>query len=177
MRDSQYCFFQKFLKLVQTQTHSNTISLLTRIPIIVNFLLKNWFAVKTSSLIIQRMMSFLAEVYVRSWYNEAHGRRKGVGKPWPSWILKISAKKGYFLSFEWEKQISLVLALLEKFWKKPLWPPWKKSFRHLWWGPRLVDKLSMRLEGDLLDLRVWLWNFYDPICLHCVYESESAGKL
>jgi len=47
-----------------------------------------------------------------------HGRRKG--GPRPPWILKISAKKGCFLSFEWEKQISPLLAPKEKFWKNPL---------------------------------------------------------
>jgi len=47
-----------------------------------------------------------------------HGRRKG--GPRPPWILKISAKKGCFLSFEWEKQISPLLAPIEKFWKNPL---------------------------------------------------------
>jgi len=59
-----------------------------------------------------------------------HGRRKGGGRSWPSpWILTILAKKGCFVSFEWEKQISPLLVALEKFWKNPLVPPWKKSFR------------------------------------------------
>jgi len=32
------------------------------------------------------------------------GRRKGARGSWPSlWILKFPAKKGCFLSFEWEK--------------------------------------------------------------------------
>jgi len=38
------------------------------------------------------------------------------------------SKKGCFLSFEWEKQISPHLAPLEKFWKNPQWPSRKKSF-------------------------------------------------
>jgi len=37
-------------------------------------------------------------------YAREYGRRKGgAGGTRPPWILKISAKKGCFLSFEWEK--------------------------------------------------------------------------
>jgi len=36
-----------------------------------------------------------------------HGRRKrgqrGLGPPWPTWMLKILARKSCLLSFEWEK--------------------------------------------------------------------------
>jgi len=63
---------------------------------------------------------------------DCHGRRKrGLVLPW---ILKISAKKGCFLSFVWEKQISPLLALpCKNFGKIPWWPAWKKSFRRPWW--------------------------------------------
>jgi len=46
--------------------------------------------------------------------------------------LKFSAKKGCFLSFERENQISPLLAPLEKFRKTPLVPPQQKSFRRPW---------------------------------------------
>jgi len=57
--------------------------------------------------------------------------RKGAGGAWPPWILKISAKKGCFLNFEWEKKNFTTFVLpLKKFWKNPLVaPPWEKSFR------------------------------------------------
>jgi len=55
----------------------------------------------------------------------------GVGRR--GWIVKISAKKGCFLSFEWEKQISPLLAPLWKnFGKIPWWPTLEKTFRRPW---------------------------------------------
>jgi len=61
-----------------------------------------------------------------------HGRRKeGCRGGLAPWILKISAKKGCFLNFEWEKKNFTTFVLpLKKFWKNPLVaPPWEKSFR------------------------------------------------
>jgi len=47
-------------------------------------------------------------------------------------ILKFSAKRGCFLSFEWAKPNFITFGPpLEKFWKNPQVPPWKKSFRRL----------------------------------------------
>jgi len=47
----------------------------------------------------------------------------GVEKPWPLWILKFSAKRGCFLSFEWEKSYFTTFGPLENFRKNPLVPP------------------------------------------------------
>ena len=70
-------------------------------------------------------------------YNTMGAGRGGGGFPSP-WILKISAKKicflsfekDCFLSFEWKKNFTTFGSPLEKFWKIPLVaPPGKKSFR------------------------------------------------
>jgi len=60
--------------------------------------------------------------------------RRAVGGLGPPWILKISAKKYCFLSFEYEKQISPLLTPLQKFCKNSLvTSPWKKpSDAHNW---------------------------------------------
>jgi len=42
------------------------------------------------------------------------------------WILKISAKQGCFLNFEWEKTNFTTFGPLEKFWKNPLVLPLEK---------------------------------------------------
>jgi len=58
-----------------------------------------------------------------------HGRRKGGqgSNQCPHWILNISAKKGCFLSFEWKKQISPLLATPRKtFGKIHQWPSLEK---------------------------------------------------
>jgi len=55
----------------------------------------------------------------------------------PPWILKISAKRGCFLSFEWEKITYHFWPPLEKFWKNPLVPPLEKFFRRPW--TRAID--------------------------------------
>jgi len=58
---------------------------------------------------------------IRQYNSPCQGRRKG--RPWHPWILKISAKKGCFLSFEWEKTSFTTFAIpLEKFWRNPLVP-------------------------------------------------------
>jgi len=66
----------------------------------------------------------------------------GVGRGAP-WILKISAKKCCFLSFEWEKTNFTTFGPSGKVLEK--WPagaPLKKSFRHPWLLVRLkVDGL------------------------------------
>jgi len=55
--------------------------------------------------------------------NRAHARRKG-GRGGLN--FDIFCKKGCFLIFEWENQISpLLVPPLEKFWKNPLVPPEK----------------------------------------------------
>jgi len=52
----------------------------------------------------------------------------GVGRRGsPAWILKCLAKKVVFLVLSGEKQISLLLASLEEFWKNPLVPPSGKN--------------------------------------------------
>ena len=54
-----------------------------------------------------------------------HGRRKG--GPRPPWILKMSAQKGHFLSFEWEKSnFTTFAAPSKKFGKIPWWSPLEK---------------------------------------------------
>ena len=58
----------------------------------------------------------------------------GVGRggrgPLTTWILKSLAKKGYFLSFEWEKtNFTTFNPPWKNFWKYPSVPPWKKSSR------------------------------------------------
>jgi len=59
-----------------------------------------------------------------------HWRRKGGKGVKAPWILKISAKKGCFLNFEWEKPNFTTFGLPRK---NPLVPPsWKKSFRRPW---------------------------------------------
>ena len=52
--------------------------------------------------------------------------RGGLGPPW---ILKISANRGCFLGFDWEKTNFATFGhLIEKFWKNPLMaPPGKNS--------------------------------------------------
>jgi len=47
----------------------------------------------------------------------------------PSWILKISAKKGCFLSFEWDKINFTTFSPPRKILEKSPNTPWKKSFR------------------------------------------------
>jgi len=51
-----------------------------------------------------------------------HGCRKRWERgPWTPWILKISAKNGCFLSFEWEKSNFITFdPPLETVWKNPL---------------------------------------------------------
>ena len=59
------------------------------------------------------------------------------------WILKFSATKGYFLSFEREKlNFSTFGPPLEKFWKNSLMPPLEKSFRRPWVGHNQVLNIS-----------------------------------
>jgi len=53
------------------------------------------------------------------------GRRARVALTLP-WILKFSAKQGCFFSFEWEKQISPLMA-----------HPWKKNLEKSLSGPPL----------------------------------------
>jgi len=57
-----------------------------------------------------------------------HGRRKeGRGGSRHPLDFENFSKKGCFLSFKWEKQISQFWPLLEKFWEKSLVaPPWKE---------------------------------------------------
>jgi len=54
----------------------------------------------------------------------------GVGKragAWPPWILKFSAKKGCFLSFEWEKSnFTTFGSPLKNLGKIHEWPPLEK---------------------------------------------------
>jgi len=57
----------------------------------------------------------------------------GVGKgiKAPPWILKCLAKKGCFVSFEWEKtklKFTTFGPPLENFWENPLVPPLEKIF-------------------------------------------------
>jgi len=40
---------------------------------------------------------------MRDKFNTSHGRRKEGRRPLPPWNLKIIAKRGCFLDFEWEK--------------------------------------------------------------------------
>jgi len=56
------------------------------------------------------------------------GVGRGVSSPW---ILKLSAKKGYFFNFEEKKtNFTTFSPPWKKFWENPLLdPPWKKSFR------------------------------------------------
>jgi len=57
--------------------------------------------------------------------------RGGAGGPRRPLDFEIYiAKKGCFLSFEWEKTNFTTFVPLEKFWKNPLVPPLEKSFRH-----------------------------------------------
>ena len=54
----------------------------------------------------------------RDWESR-HGSRRGVRGAWPPWILKCLAKKGCFLSFEWEKnELHYIWAPSGKLWKK-----------------------------------------------------------
>jgi len=47
--------------------------------------------------------------------------------------LDIFRKKRLFSSFEWEKtNFTTFCSPLEKFWKNPLLPTWKKSFKRPW---------------------------------------------
>jgi len=52
------------------------------------------------------------------------GVRMGVGR-----ISKILAKKSYFLSFKWKKQIHTLSPFRKILENSPSCPPWKKSFR------------------------------------------------
>jgi len=55
------------------------------------------------------------------------GVGRGAGEAIHPWILKISANKVCFLSFEWEKSNFTTFGHpLEKFWKNPLVDPNRK---------------------------------------------------
>jgi len=56
------------------------------------------------------------------------GVGRGAGGPTPPWILKLSAKKVVFSISRGKKQISPLLAPLEKFWENPLLPPPLEKF-------------------------------------------------
>jgi len=62
------------------------------------------------------------------WIICRHGRRKErAGGPRPPWILKILAKKGCFLSFEWEKtNFTTFASPWKNFGKIPWCPPLEK---------------------------------------------------
>ena len=83
----------------------------------------------------------------------------------PLWILKISAKKGCFLSFEWEKQISPLLAPCWKNLGKIPWcPPGKNpsdahALRRVMSNEQTHDEhLTKKLQADgvlLLFMLMW----------------------
>jgi len=61
------------------------------------------------------------------------GVGRGQGGPRSPWILKILAKNGCFVVSNGKKtNFTTFGPLLEKFWKKPLVPPLKISFRRPW---------------------------------------------
>jgi len=99
-----------------------------------------------------------------------HGCRKG-GRGVVPWILKSSAKKGCFLSFEWEKpnftafapprQIARTKLLVATTWKKFFWRPfvWRvnrtkdcvnsskySSLKELSWKDSLPTRVNINWE-------------------------------
>ena len=66
-----------------------------------------------------------ALAHTQAWASEG-GWQGGLA---PTWILTILAKKGCFLSFEWEKTYFTIFGPLHKFCKNPLVAPSGKIFQ------------------------------------------------
>ena len=88
------------------------------------------FAVVRNNFLRMYMVIEIAVTFAlitRSLMMASEGASKGgLGPPW---ILKISAKKRCFLSFEWKKHISSLLAPPTRILEKSLSGPLEKSFR------------------------------------------------
>jgi len=100
------------------------------------------------------------------------------GQGGPRRILKILAKKGYFLSFEWKKTNFTTFALTYKnFGKNPQLPPWKKtSDAHAYVAvmKRRIRPIAPISKGQLYGHVICRFFPWKHSTVGCIY-SESFG--
>ena len=120
----------------------------------------SWFSVQVQfTLVLQRKTVTITNELWRRLCK--HRRRKGWagGARFP-WILKISAKKGCFLNFQWENPHYTTFGpSLEKFWKNPVVPPLEKILPTLMYANVFYQLLCRKRKHTIkMYLMVQCWS-------------------